>query len=115
MRASLLDNVTATLVDLRDRARDIEDQRRVSVDSMKQVLGAGVFRALQPARYGGLELDAMDFYDAVRCIATACGSTGWVASIVGVHAWQLALFPDQAQADVWSDDADALISSSYAP
>ena len=115
MSAPLLDNVTAVLADLRDRARDIEDLRRVSDDSMKQLTGAGVFRALQPSRYGGLEVDAMHFYEAVRRIATACGSTGWVASILGVHPWQLALFPDRAQADVWSDDPDALISSSYAP
>jgi 3-hydroxy-9,10-secoandrosta-1,3,5(10)-triene-9,17-dione monooxygenase len=115
MSASLLDNVTAALGDLHDRAREIEDLRRVSEDSMKQLIGAGVFRALQPARYGGLEVDAMSFYDAVRRIATACGSTGWVASILGVHAWQLALFPDRAQADVWSGDPDTLISSSYAP
>jgi 3-hydroxy-9,10-secoandrosta-1,3,5(10)-triene-9,17-dione monooxygenase len=32
-----------------------------------------------------------------------------------VHPWQLALFPDEAQIDVWGDDADTLISSSYAP
>ena len=115
MRNQFLDGVTAVLADLRDRAREIEALRRVSDDSMKQLIGTGVFRALQPSRYGGLELDAMAFYEAVRRIAGACGSTGWVASIVGVHPWQLALFPDQAQADVWSDDPDTLISSSYAP
>jgi 3-hydroxy-9,10-secoandrosta-1,3,5(10)-triene-9,17-dione monooxygenase len=87
----------------------------MSNDSVKQLIDVGLFRALQPARYGGLELDAMTFYEAVRRIACACGSTGWVASILGVHAWQLALFADQAQSDVWASDADALISSSYAP
>ena len=115
MREQFLEGVTAVLGDLRDRAREIEELRRVSDDSMKQLIGTGVFRALQPIRYGGLELDAMDFYEAVRRIAGACGSSGWVASILGVHPWQLALFPDQAQVDVWSDDADTLISSSYAP
>jgi 3-hydroxy-9,10-secoandrosta-1,3,5(10)-triene-9,17-dione monooxygenase len=115
MRDQFLEGVTAVLGDLRDRAREIEDLRRVSDDSMKQLIGTGVFRALQPARYGGLELDAMAFYEAVRRIAGACGSSGWVASILGVHPWQLALFPDQAQADVWSADPDTLVSSSYAP
>ena len=115
MSARLLDNVTTAIDDLRDRAGEIEDLRRVSDDSMKQLIGTGVFRSLQPRRHGGLEVDVMVFYEAVRRIAASCGSTGWVASILGVHPWQLALFPDQAQVDVWGDDADTLISSSYAP
>ncbi len=48
-------------------------------------------------------------------IAAACPSSAWVLGVVGVHAWQLALFPEQAQADVWGDDPRTLISSSYAP
>ena len=45
------------------------------------------------------------FYEAVRRIASACGSTGWVSSIIGVHNWHLALFDQQAQDEVWGDDA----------
>lgn len=51
----------------------------------------------------------------VRAISAACGSTGWVASVVGVHPWHLALFDDRAQADVWGEDQTTLISSAYAP
>ena len=57
----------------------------------------------------------MTFLTAVRLIASACGSTGWVASVIGVHPWQLALFPDQAQEDVWGEDPGTRMSSSYAP
>ena len=39
------------------------------------------------------EADPVTFLTAVRLIASACGSTGWVASVLGVHPWQLALFP----------------------
>jgi 3-hydroxy-9,10-secoandrosta-1,3,5(10)-triene-9,17-dione monooxygenase len=38
-----------------------------------------------------------------------------VASVVGVHPWQLALFPPQAQQDVWANDPATRMSSSYAP
>ena len=48
-------------------------------------------------------------------LASACGSTGWVASVVGVHPWQIALFADEAQRDVWRDDPDARASSALAP
>ena len=48
-------------------------------------------------------------------IASACGSTGWVASVLGVHPWQLALFPPLAQEEVWGADPATRVSSSYAP
>jgi 3-hydroxy-9,10-secoandrosta-1,3,5(10)-triene-9,17-dione monooxygenase len=38
-----------------------------------------------------------------------------VASVVGVHAWQLALFPAAGQEEVWGSDTNTRMSSSYAP
>ena len=35
--------------------------------------------------------------------------------MVGVHPWQIALFDNEAQRDVWGEDRDARASSSYAP
>ena len=100
---------------LRERAQETEDRRVLSAESVKSLTETGFFRLLQPARFGGLESDPMTFLTAVRLIAGACGSTGWVASVIGVHNWQLALFPDQAQADVWGEDTGVRMSSSYAP
>jgi 3-hydroxy-9,10-secoandrosta-1,3,5(10)-triene-9,17-dione monooxygenase len=100
---------------LRERAQETEDARVVPADSVKALEETGFFRLLQPARFGGLEAEPVTFLTAVRLIASACGSTGWVASVLGVHAWQLALFPPPAQEEVWSDDPAARMSSSYAP
>ena len=100
---------------IRDRAVAAEQARCVPAESIAELAAAGVFTMLQPKRYGGLEADPVDFYDCVRAVATACGSTGWVSSVVGVHPWQLGLFPVQAQDDVWGDDPGTLVSSSYAP
>jgi len=111
----VIEGVRDLLPTLRDRAQDTEDARRVPTDSIKALQETGYFRLLQPARYGGLEADPVTFYTAVRLIASACGSTGWVASVVGVHPWQLALFPAQAQDDVWGSDPATRMSSSYAP
>jgi 3-hydroxy-9,10-secoandrosta-1,3,5(10)-triene-9,17-dione monooxygenase len=98
---------------LRQRAQEAEDNRNVPAESVKSLAEAGFFRLLQPASYGGLEADPIAFYTAVRLIASACGSTGWIASVLGVHAWQLALFPVQAQEDVWGADPGTRMSSSY--
>jgi 3-hydroxy-9,10-secoandrosta-1,3,5(10)-triene-9,17-dione monooxygenase len=111
----VLDAVTELLPAIRQRAQETEDARCLSAESVKALTEAGFFRLLQPAGYGGLEADPVSFYTAVRGIASACGSTGWVCSVVGVHPWQLALFPAQAQADVWSADPATRMSSSYAP
>ena len=100
---------------LRERAQETEDAREVPADSVKALEETGFFRLLQPARFGGLEAEPVTFLTAVRLIASACGSTGWVASVLGVHAWQLALFPPAAQEEVWGDDPAARMSSSYAP
>ena len=51
----------------------------------------------------------------MRRLGSACGSTGWVSSIIGVHNWHLALFDQQAQDEVWGDDPTVRVSSSYAP
>ena len=100
---------------LRDRAQETEDARRVPAESVKALQETGFFKLLQPRRYGGVEADPVSFYTAVKLIAGACGSTGWVASILGVHPWHVALFDARAQQEVWGEDTDARISSSYAP
>jgi len=100
---------------LRQRAQETEDGRVVPAESVKALTETGFFRLLQPARFGGHEADPITFLTAVRLIASACGSTGWVSSVVGVHPWQLALFPLRAQEDVWGTDPGTRMSSSYAP
>jgi 3-hydroxy-9,10-secoandrosta-1,3,5(10)-triene-9,17-dione monooxygenase len=111
----VLDAVRELLPVFRERAQATEDARRISEESIKALQETGFFKLLQPARYGGMEAHPNDFYRAVRMVASACGSTGWVAAVLGCHPWQLGLFDDRAQAEVWGEDDDTRISSSYAP
>src|SRR6476469_10631830 len=112
---AVIAGVTELLPTLRQRAQETEDARVVPAESVKSLEETGFFRLLQPKSAGGLEADPVTFFTAVRLIASACVSTGWVASVVGVHPWQLALFPQQAQDDVWGADPATRMSSSYAP
>jgi 3-hydroxy-9,10-secoandrosta-1,3,5(10)-triene-9,17-dione monooxygenase len=114
-RHAVVAAVAELLPVFRHRAQETEDARNLPAESVKALEETGFFRLLQPAAFGGLEADPVTFYTAVRLIAGACGSTGWVASVVGVHPWQLALFPPQAQQDVWGADPATRMSSSYAP
>ncbi|WP_409182002.1 3-hydroxy-9,10-secoandrosta-1,3,5(10)-triene-9,17-dione monooxygenase oxygenase subunit [Amycolatopsis sp. VS8301801F10] len=113
--AAVIAGVRDLLPVLRERAQETEDARRIPAESVKALQETGFFRLLQPKPYGGFEADPVTFYTAVKLIASACGSTGWVASILGVHPWHVALFDARAQADVWGEDHDVRISSSYAP
>jgi 3-hydroxy-9,10-secoandrosta-1,3,5(10)-triene-9,17-dione monooxygenase len=115
MSQAVLDGIRDLLPTLRERADETERLRVVPEASVKEIEETGFFRLLQPKRYDGLEADPVDFYTAVRDIAGACGSTGWVSSVLGVHPWQVALFADEAQQAVWGSDPNVRLSSSYAP
>jgi len=100
---------------LRVRARDAEDRRNLPDETVKELKETGLVRLLQPARFGGYEAEPRFFYEACLAVAAACGSTGWVAGVVGVHPWQIAQWDDAAQQEVWGDDPDTWVSSSYMP
>jgi 3-hydroxy-9,10-secoandrosta-1,3,5(10)-triene-9,17-dione monooxygenase len=97
------------------RADKTAEERRISDETIAEFQQAGLFRMLQPARWGGLEVDPKVFFEVEMTVAAACPSSAWVLGIVGVHSWQMALFPLQAQTEVWEKDASTLVSSSYAP
>ncbi len=112
---AVLDGVRDLLPTFRERAEEGDRLRVIPDASIKELEETGFFRLLQPKRYDGLEADPVAFYTAVRDIASADGSTGWVSSVVGVHPWQVALFSDEAQQAVWGEDTKTRLSSSYAP
>ncbi|GLW99176.1 3-hydroxy-9,10-secoandrosta-1,3,5(10)-triene-9,17-dione monooxygenase oxygenase subunit [Microtetraspora sp. NBRC 16547] len=115
MSNEVLESVRALLPSIAGRAMSTDQNRRVPAETIQELVEAGVFRMLQPRRYGGAESDPVKFYEVVREISGVCGSTGWVASVLGVHPWQLGLFAEAAQDEVWGDDPDTLVASSYAP
>jgi 3-hydroxy-9,10-secoandrosta-1,3,5(10)-triene-9,17-dione monooxygenase len=97
------------------RVTEADLLRRLPDETVADLQRAGFFRMLQPSRWGGFEVDPGTFFDVQATLAAACPSTAWVLGVVGVHNWQLALFPQQAQEEVWGEDSTTLISSSYAP
>jgi 3-hydroxy-9,10-secoandrosta-1,3,5(10)-triene-9,17-dione monooxygenase len=111
----ILERARALAPVLQQRAAHAAELRRLPDETIADLRSSGLFRLLQPARWGGFEVDPGLFFDAQIALAAACPSTAWVFGVVGVHAWQLALFPLAAQEEVWAADALALISSSYAP
>ena len=110
-----LERVHALLPALRERAPRAEQLRCLPDETFADFQQAGLFRALQPKRYGGYELDPDIFYQAVIEVGTVCGSSAWILGVIGVHNWHLAIFPPQAQEDVWGKNPSAQLSTSLAP
>src|SRR3546814_18497965 len=77
------------------------------------MLGEVLFRTLQPRRFGGGEADIAAFFDKQIEISANDMSTGWLAGVMGVLAFHLALFPAKAQTDVWDANPGALMACSY--
>jgi 3-hydroxy-9,10-secoandrosta-1,3,5(10)-triene-9,17-dione monooxygenase len=114
-REEYLERARALVPAVRERAAAAEEMRRMPDETIEDFKAAGLFRGIQPARWGGYELDPRTFYEAVVEIGRADASAAWVLAVVGVHNWHVGLFPLQAQEEVWGKDTNVLVASSYAP
>nr|WP_241022499.1 acyl-CoA dehydrogenase family protein [Burkholderia sp. Se-20373] len=115
MAATLIARAEALAPTLAGRAAQADAQGRIPAETIADMQAAGFFKVLQPKRHGGYELDPQAFFDIQMALARGCMSTAWVYGVVGVHNWQLALFDERAQQDVWGDDPSTLIASTYMP
>lgn len=100
---------------LASRAQKAEEAGSIPTESIAEIAQAGLFRVLQPQRWGGFELDPRVYYEIQMALAQGCMSTAWVYGVIGVHNWQLPLYDEQAQRDVWGSDSSTLIASTYMP
>lgn len=100
---------------LRDRQQETASIGRLTDDTIQYIQESGFFRIMQPKRYGGYELPPHVFFEVQQILAEGCMSTAWVLGVVAIHNWQMGMYDDQAQQDVWKDDDSTLISSSYMP
>lgn len=112
---AVLARAEALVPRLAERAFDAERNGMVPVETVREMQEAGLFRVLQPKRWGGYEMDPRVFYSVQMILAKGCMSTAWIYGVIGVHNWQLPLFPEQAQQDVWASNSATLIASTYMP
>ena len=108
--------VTQNILDL---ISSKSDEQRAAREMSKEVVDAlkacGFFTMLLPKQWGGLERKPQEFFAEQVRIAEADMSTAWAGGIIAVHAFQLALMSEEAQREVYENDPNTLISSSYNP
>lgn len=111
----LVQRAQAMMPTLKARAKQCIAARNVPKETIAEMQEAGFFRILQPKRYGGYEMHPNTFFAVQKLIAEGCMSTGWMYGVVGCHPYEMALFADKAQKEVWGEAPDMLVSSTYQP
>ncbi len=111
----LVARAKAMIPALKARAKQCTAQRNVPKETIAEMQEAGFFRILQPKRWGGYEMHPNVFFDVQKALAEGCMSTGWMYGVLGCHPYELALFHDEAQKEVWGADSSMLVASTYQP
>ncbi|MFL4901788.1 acyl-CoA dehydrogenase family protein [Streptomyces sp. MMS24-I2-30] len=87
---------------IRSHALHTEQQRRVAGEVVEALTGAGVHRMNVPRHYGGYQTSLRTQVDALSEVSAACGSAGFMALIQAGCAFIAALFPDEAQDEIFT-------------
>jgi 3-hydroxy-9,10-secoandrosta-1,3,5(10)-triene-9,17-dione monooxygenase len=111
----LLERARRLVPALKARTAQADKDMKVPQESIAELQSAGLLRALQPRAFGGYEVDPRTFFEIQTILAEGCMSTAWIYGVMGVHPWQLARYPIEAQREVWADDHSTLICSTYMP
>ena len=105
----LLERVRAMAPMIAAAAPEGAQERRVPSSIVAALRDAGVFRALQPKRWGGFEFPPTALYDVEMAVAEGDMSTAWLVGVLGIIPWAVALFDDRAAEEVWGRDDSTLI------
>ena len=76
---------------------------------------SGLFRYMQPRRWGGMELDFVAVFDIPEMLGRGDASAAWTFTNLSAHHRLLALWDPKAQEEIWGDNPDMLIASGIAP
>ena len=115
MRDEILVRARDLVPRLRERSEEAARLRHAPDATIADFVAAKLPRICVPERFGGFEQYFGVISETVMELAHGDGSQAWVADVYCEHAYMLALFPDQAQHDVWDANPDALISASIVP
>ncbi|MBW8793397.1 MAG: acyl-CoA dehydrogenase family protein [Streptomyces sp.] len=98
----LVDRVRALQPLIRSHALRAEQQGRVAGEVVEALSDAGIHRMNVPRRHGGYQSSLRTQVDVLSEVSAACGSAGFMALIQAGCAFIAALFPDQAQDEIFT-------------
>lgn len=110
-----LDNARTLAPVLRERAAEIEEARRVPLDLVDELVGAGCFRMWVPRRFGGDEASLTDGLRVIEELSRADASTGWVVMIGASSSVALGMGGEARLEKVYSTGPDTIAGGVFAP
>jgi len=113
--AEIIARAQALIPALAARSRAGRRQRQLPDETIADMQSAGLFRVLQPSRWGGYEMDLHTFYEVELALGRGDMASAWIYGVSGVHPWFMALLDEQAAQEVWGRDNSVLICSSLMP
>lgn len=87
---------------LRDRARWIDDHRRLPEDVVEALQDSGLLKMRIPTQYGGYESDARTLVDVHAELAKGDGSAAFCVSVWSLINWVASRFPDEVLDEVFA-------------
>jgi 3-hydroxy-9,10-secoandrosta-1,3,5(10)-triene-9,17-dione monooxygenase len=111
--ATMIGRARELAVSLLTRRLQALADRRVSDATIADMVSAGMFKVLQPKKFGGLELPYGAQVGVSAALAHGCGASSWLCSVVATHHWMLGKFDPQAQDEVWGTDPDSIVCSAF--
>ena len=100
--------------ELRKRAQEIEEARRLPADLSDRFAESGFYRMCVPEIYGGLELAPAQTMETIEILARADGASAWCVFIGATSGSVLSMLGDSAAREIFSD-SNCLISGVFAP
>lgn len=111
--ADLLQAVQEIVPVLQSHAAETEQNRRLPDAVVEALVGAGLHRAYQPARYGGYQLDFAFQVDLGAALGAGCASAAWCGMFYAQHPLVVGMMPPEAQDEVWRQSQDTLIANAF--
>ena len=82
---------------LQGQATQIEAERRIPDEVVERLATTGLFRMMQPPRFGGLGCTPREAWEAVFEVGKGCGSCAWIVGLNSANVLMLGKFSEQAQ------------------
>lgn len=100
---------------LRKNAVQTDKERRAAEENVLAIEAAGLFRIMQPRRYGGFGATVRTHVEVTATLAEACPGTAWVQNLIGVCNWFASLLPERTQDEIFKDNPLARVAGVFTP
>ena len=97
------------------RGAAAEAAGRLPDETIAEVIDAGLMRAAVPKRFGGLEVEFRHIPQIQRALGRGCLATAWTIGILIQHNFQVGLYSEELQQEIWADGPDTFVPGYIVP